>query len=424
MPIAPTGDSPGLVGSFMYNTDGNRVMGTVNGVTVVYIAGLYEWQAGATTTYYDGGAMRRSGHASDNGVFYVLADHLGSTSVIVSQTGVEMSREYHYPYGANRGSAFSELTTKRFTGQYHEAGLAGMEGLSYYNARWYDPQVGRFASADTIVPRPGEPQDFNRYSYALNNPLKHTDPTGHDVGCGGRDCNDPRGGGDRNPARTTPKPRIIPRNMWGAWTPGVHTKCGFLGPFCQTSGQAEGRYDPITNPGGYAPYSELSPHKSLDEILESVVIHHEGDSQDYDIRKVQEQHMFGEGWYDIGYHYVIGPGGTIYEGRDLAVRGSHVEGANSHRIGVLLLGDFEPGTTIDFKRGTTIVRRITLPVDLYNGDDPGPTDAQVYSAYALVQWLDVEYGIDAVVGHREVNDTQCPGANSLWLVRQLSEAVR
>ena len=156
---------------FVYDADGNRVKGTVNGV--------YEWQAGATTKYYDGGAMRRSGHASDNGVFYVLADHLGSTSVIVSQTGVEMSREYHYPYGANRGSAFSELTTKRFTGQYHEAGLAGMEGLSYYNARWYDPQVGRFASADTVVPTTANPQALNRYTYVNNQPTNAGDRTGH-----------------------------------------------------------------------------------------------------------------------------------------------------------------------------------------------------------------------------------------------------
>ena len=163
----------------MYDADGNRVKGTVDGVVVVYIAGLYEWQAGATTKYYDGGAMRRSGQTSDNGVFYMLADHLGSTSVIVSQAGVEAARNYHFPFGANRGSAFSSLTTKRFTGQYHEAGLAGMEGLSYYNARWYDPQVGRFASADTIVPTTANPQALNRYTYVNNQPTNAGDRTGH-----------------------------------------------------------------------------------------------------------------------------------------------------------------------------------------------------------------------------------------------------
>ncbi len=122
--------------SFVYDADGNRVMGTVAGVTTVYIAGLYEWQAGAVTQYYEGGAIRRMGYANDNGVFYVVSDHLRSTSVLVNQNGTVNSRNYYYPYGGNRGgSAFSGVTTKRFTGQYHEQGLPGGEGLSYIHIR-------------------------------------------------------------------------------------------------------------------------------------------------------------------------------------------------------------------------------------------------------------------------------------------------
>ena len=41
------------------------------------------------------------------------------------------------------------------------------------------PGIGRFASADSIVPNPTNPQDYNRYSYTLNNPIRFTDPTGH-----------------------------------------------------------------------------------------------------------------------------------------------------------------------------------------------------------------------------------------------------
>jgi RHS repeat-associated protein len=168
------------IGSFVYDADGNRVKGTVNGVTTSYIAGLFEWQGGATTKYYDGGAIRRTGHASGNGISYVLGDQLGSTSVIVGQNGVAQAMNYYFPFGGNRGgAAFSDLTTKRFTGQYHEKDLPGGEGLSYYNARWYDPQLGRFASADTIVPSASNPQSYNRFSYALNNPTRFTDPTGH-----------------------------------------------------------------------------------------------------------------------------------------------------------------------------------------------------------------------------------------------------
>ncbi|MCL6511719.1 MAG: hypothetical protein K6U78_13650 [Anaerolineae bacterium] len=43
----------------------------------------------------------------------------------------------------------------------------------------YSPLLGRFISADPLVPRPDDPQSFNRYSYVLNNPLRYTDPSGH-----------------------------------------------------------------------------------------------------------------------------------------------------------------------------------------------------------------------------------------------------
>ena len=49
------------------------------------------------------------------------------------------------------------------------------------NARFYVGAIGRFASADTIVPDAANPQDFNRYTYGSNNPVKFNDPTGHYV---------------------------------------------------------------------------------------------------------------------------------------------------------------------------------------------------------------------------------------------------
>jgi hypothetical protein len=49
----------------------------------------------------------------------------------------------------------------------------------YYHARYYNPVLARFLSPDTLVPDPKDPQDLNRYTYAKNNPLRYTDPTGH-----------------------------------------------------------------------------------------------------------------------------------------------------------------------------------------------------------------------------------------------------
>ena len=85
----------------------------------------------------------------------------------------------YYPYGARRGVPFNTITAKHFTGQYHETRLPGGEGLSYYGARWFDLKLGRFLSADTIVPNASDPQALNRYTYVLGNPLKFIDPTGH-----------------------------------------------------------------------------------------------------------------------------------------------------------------------------------------------------------------------------------------------------
>ncbi|MCB8953070.1 MAG: RHS repeat-associated core domain-containing protein [Ardenticatenales bacterium] len=70
-------------------------------------------------------------------------------------------------------------TDRGFTGQKHNDDL----GLIYYNARYYLPGVGRFVSADTIVPGPANPQSLNRYAYALNNPVRYTDPSGHITNC-------------------------------------------------------------------------------------------------------------------------------------------------------------------------------------------------------------------------------------------------
>jgi RHS repeat-associated protein len=73
-------------------------------------------------------------------------------------------------------------TTYLYTGQKDEPsfGLTGSDGLYFYNSRWYDPYLNRFTQPDSIIPDQYNPQDWDRYSYCRNNPLKYTDPTGYD----------------------------------------------------------------------------------------------------------------------------------------------------------------------------------------------------------------------------------------------------
>jgi RHS repeat-associated protein len=81
----------------------------------------------------------------------------------------------YLPYGEERWASGGAVSDYTYTGQRAEAGFRLMD----YNARYYDPRLGRFISADTLVPDPGNPQGLNRYSYVLNRPLQGGDPTGH-----------------------------------------------------------------------------------------------------------------------------------------------------------------------------------------------------------------------------------------------------
>ena len=82
------------------------------------------------------------------------------------------------------------VTDMGYTGHRHNNQAANDLGLIYMNARYYLPGLARFASPDTLVPDPANPQAFNRYTYVRNSPPNLTDPTGHRE-CGALDyCRD------------------------------------------------------------------------------------------------------------------------------------------------------------------------------------------------------------------------------------------
>jgi len=176
-----------VTSNFAYNGDGARVMRSDGTTTTYYVGNHYEVSVtgGVTTTtkYYYFGAQRVAMRTSA-GVTYLHSDHLGSTSVASDQNGAFLSRQTYFAFGVPRSTDGSALPTDfTFTGQK----LDQSDGLMYYGARYYDAVLGRFISADTIVPSAGNPQSLNRYAYTLNNPVKYVDPSGHcplgEAGC-------------------------------------------------------------------------------------------------------------------------------------------------------------------------------------------------------------------------------------------------
>ena len=113
---------------------------------------------------------------------YILKDHIGSTDVIVSKNGGIKQRLSFNPWGERRnanwrvaGNEIISTSTRGFTGHEMDDDL----GVINMKARIYDPVIGRFLSADSIIPNMKSLQSYNRYSYVRNNPLSYVDPTGH-----------------------------------------------------------------------------------------------------------------------------------------------------------------------------------------------------------------------------------------------------
>ena len=81
-------------------------------------------------------------------MYYLLADHLGSTGATVKPDGTLVARQLTELYGKVRYTTGTLPTDFGFTGQRLDD-----IGLMFYGARHYDPALGRFLSADTIVPK-------------------------------------------------------------------------------------------------------------------------------------------------------------------------------------------------------------------------------------------------------------------------------
>lgn len=173
-------DSAGQLTKYTYDADGNRVLRTnPDGTKVAYVSDRYEVQVstGVTTSYYFFGSQRVAMRQGDT-LTYLYADYLGSASLATDASGNAISEMRYFPFGQVRFISGTMPTDRTFTGQRAE-NLDAVGNLMDYGARYYSPLLGRFISADSVVPQPADPQSLNRYSYALNSPLVRVDPSGH-----------------------------------------------------------------------------------------------------------------------------------------------------------------------------------------------------------------------------------------------------
>ncbi len=164
--------------TFAYDGDGGRVKKIAGTTTTRYVGNLYEDTATATVKHIYLGSTEV---ASVNGslTMYYHQDHLGGTNVTTDSSGIKKEVSEYLPFGGfsrhDKYGSSSEVAWFYFTGKKFDEET----GLYYYGARYYDPSLGRFITADTIIKYPFNPQNLNRYSYAHNNPVNLIDPTGN-----------------------------------------------------------------------------------------------------------------------------------------------------------------------------------------------------------------------------------------------------
>jgi RHS repeat-associated protein len=166
----------GTSNTYAYDAGGLRV--NKNGAVYIY-------SGGQPTAVYTGGAASTSPSVEfiyvggrrvariDSGVLsYIYDDHL-SPRVETDSTGAVVRTLGDFPYGESWYSTGSS-TSWQFTTYEHDA----ESGLDYADARHYSSRFGRFTSLDPLSGDAGDPQSRNRYPYAMNDPINHSDPTG------------------------------------------------------------------------------------------------------------------------------------------------------------------------------------------------------------------------------------------------------
>ncbi len=180
--------SPTQRARFWYGSDGQRYKreDTATGQSTkrtLYLGNVEIVQQGGsvTTKRYIAGIVVQDITSTGTTTQYLFHDHIGSVVRVTNASGAIIEGMDFGAFGERRGyvdprnlPVFPVSTNRGFTG--HEM-LDGLDVI-HMNGRIYDSKLGRFLQADPIIQEPNNGQNFNRYSYVLNNPLSYTDPSG------------------------------------------------------------------------------------------------------------------------------------------------------------------------------------------------------------------------------------------------------
>lgn len=117
-------------------------------------------------------------------------------------------------------------------------------------------------------------------------------------------------------------------------------------------------------------------------LTEYIILHHR--AGDGDVQSIHRQHVNGNGWTGIGYHFYVRKDGSIYRGRPINTWGAHCVGYNDKSIGVCFEGDFSKEKM---------------------------SDTQKKAGQKLVSYLKELYPDAKIAKHEDFNSTSCPGKN-------------
>ncbi|WP_020124657.1 RHS repeat-associated core domain-containing protein [Streptomyces canus] len=213
--------------SHVYDADGNLLIRrNTSGETVLYLGATEVHLDTSTSTakywaqrYYGTGSATialRTNKSGTQTLSYLSGDPHGTSTVSLDATTQAVTKRYLTPFGAPRsGGTGVWADDKTFLGKTTDPTTS----LTYIGAREYDSAIGRFLSVDPVLDT-GNAQSLNGYTYADNNPISHSDPTGLwiDDGTG---HNEPRPGGGGGGQSETPG---VPAG--GTGTGGCYHTCG------------------------------------------------------------------------------------------------------------------------------------------------------------------------------------------------------